>query len=151
MFEFFDPGGLIDGELELVLIEEFPGDKSIGYVPAYRFSIWHSGIGMEMGNIELRIGNTENILMYAGHIGYEVLPEYHGHHYAGRSMRLLLPLAKKHGFKEIWITCNPENQPSRRTCQFAGAEFVEIVDIPPENDQYLTGEREKCRYRIRFD
>jgi tagatose 1,6-diphosphate aldolase len=30
----------------------------------------------------------------------------------------------------------------------AGAVFVEIVPLPPNNDQYLEGEREKCRYRI---
>jgi tagatose 1,6-diphosphate aldolase len=49
---------------------------------------------------------------------------------------------------ELWITCNPENVASRRTCEFAGAEFVEIVDLPTNIDMYLEGERQKCRYRL---
>ena len=30
-----DPGRLIDGDLELVLVEKYPGDPTINYVPAY--------------------------------------------------------------------------------------------------------------------
>jgi hypothetical protein len=46
-----------------------------------------------------------------------------------------------------FITCNPDNWPSRKTCEWIGATLVEIVDLPPENDQYKEGERQKCRYR----
>ena len=36
----------------------------------------------------------------------------------------------------LWITCNPDNWPSRKTSEWIGATLVEIVDLPPENDQY---------------
>ena len=49
---------------------------------------------------------------------------------------------------ELWITCNPDNLASRRTCELAGAEFMGIVDLPPDSDMYLEGERQKCRYLL---
>lgn len=62
--------------------------------------------------------------------------------------RTLIPLARRHGFNELWITSNPENIASRRTCEIAGAELAEIVDLPPRIDMYQEGERQKCRYRL---
>jgi len=49
---------------------------------------------------------------------------------------------------EFWITCNPDNAASRRTCELAGAVLVEIVDLPEDIDMYQEGERQKCRYRL---
>lgn len=148
MFEFRDPGRLIDGELELVLVEEYRGDAAKEYVPAYRFKMRLVGQDEDIGRIELRVGNTEHLIMYAGHIGYGVNPEHRGHRYAARACRLLLPLARSHGLRTIWITCNPDNAASRRTCELAGAEFVEIVALPEDTDMYQEGERRKCRYRL---
>jgi predicted acetyltransferase len=148
MFEFHDPGPLIDGDLVLVLREEYPGDPAINYVPAYKFKMTLRDQPVEIGNIELRVGNTDSIVMYGGHIAYGVEPAYRGHHYAARACRLLLPLARRHGLTTIWITCNPDNFASRRTCELAGATLGEIVDLPEDNDMYQRGERQKCRYRL---
>lgn len=148
MFEFHNPGRLADGELELVLAAKSPADPMRGWVPAYRFRMVLAGQGQEVGRIDLRVGDTPHIHMYAGHIGYEVLPEHRGHRYAARACRLLLELARSHGLETLWITCNPDNWASRRTCELAGARFVEIVDLPEDTDMYRQGERQKCRYRI---
>lgn len=148
MFEFRDPGRLIDGELELVLLQKHPGNANMSWVPSYRFVMTLTRSGRPVGRIELRVGNTHSILMYAGHIGYEVWPGYRGHHYAARACRLLFPLAKSHGLNPLWITCNPDNWASRRTCELAGGRLVEIVDLPEGIDMYGKGERRKCRYRI---
>jgi tagatose 1,6-diphosphate aldolase len=150
MFRFYQPGPMIDRDLELVLAETLPGNPLRDLVPAYRFHMVHPGEARKMGEIELRIGNTEHIRRYAGHIGYEVYPAYRGHHYAARSVRLLLPLAYQHGLETLWITCNPDNYASRRTCELAGFEFVEIVNLPPHTDMYRDGARQKCRYRLRL-
>ena len=75
-------------------------------------------------------------------------PEHRGRRYAARGVRLLLPLAARHGIDPLWITCNPENLASRRTCELAGAELVEVVDLPPGEEMYQAGERQKCRYRL---
>jgi predicted acetyltransferase len=153
IFEFYDPGQLVDGDLTLVLYEAYPGDERRGYVPAYRFRMMRGdsrvdGRKQEVGRIELRVSNTHHIVMYAGHIGYRVLPIYRGHHYAARSCTLLLSLARRHGLNPLWITCNPDNYASRRTCELAGASFVETVDLPEDTDMYQMGERQKCRYRL---
>ncbi len=147
-FQFYDPGRLVDGDLELVLDECYPGNPDRGWVPAYRFQMVRAGAGEEVGRIELRVGTTRDLVLYGGHIGYRVQPGRRGHHYAARSCRLLMPLARRHGLMTLWITCNPDNLASRRTCELAGAEFVEVVDLPKESDMYRLGEREKCRYRL---
>jgi predicted acetyltransferase len=101
-----------------------------------------------VGSIGLRLGYGKNLEMYLGHIGYHVFPPARGRHFAERSCRLLFPLAKAHGFKTLWITCNPDNMASRRTIERLGAVLVETVPVPKENALYLQGDREKCRYRM---
>jgi predicted acetyltransferase len=145
---FFTPGDMVDGDLALVLESEQPGDPARGLVPTYYFRMVRLPSGEEVGQISLRIGSSPHILFYAGHVGYGVHPEQRGHHFAARSCRLLLPLARAHGFRTLWITCNPDNTGSRRTCELAGARFVEIVDLPEDSEMYLRGERQKCRYRL---
>ena len=44
----------------------------------------------------------------------------------------------------VIITCNPDNLPSRRTLERLGGDLLEIVDLPPDNDMYQRGERQKC-------
>ncbi|HNS50353.1 MAG TPA: GNAT family N-acetyltransferase [Anaerolineae bacterium] len=148
MFRFHDPGRLVDGDLELVLYERYWGDPAQGKVPAYRFLMTRVRDGEELGAIELRVGNSDHILLYAGHIGYGVEPLHRGHHYAARSVCLLLPLASWHRLSPVWITCNPDNFASRRTCELAGGVLVEIVDLPADSEMYRQGERQKCRYRL---
>ena len=147
-FEFRNPGRLVDDELDLILVEKYPGDPGIGYVPAYRFEMRLTGTDTKVGNCELRIGNSHHLIMYGGHIAYEVLPQHRGHRYAARACRLLFPLAQSHGMETLWITCNPDNIASRRTCEFAGVELIEIVELPEYTDMYQRGERQKCRYKV---
>jgi tagatose 1,6-diphosphate aldolase len=147
-FQFFEPGQMRDGDLELSLSAKVAGDPAGSRVPAYVFKMVHASHRAKMGRIELRIGNTHHITQYAGHVGYRVYPEFRGNHYAARGCRLLLPLARRHGFKTLWITCNPDNIASRRTCELIGAEMVEIVKLPSHTSMFRRGEREKCRYRL---
>jgi len=143
---FLDPGALRDRELELVCVDRTPADPSRNFVPAYHFEM-RVGAGT-VGTIRFRIGDDDDLRLYAGHLGYGVEPAARGQHYAARSIQLLVPLIARHGFSEIWITCDPANAASRRTCELAGAELVEIIDLPADNDQYRDGERQKCRYRL---
>jgi len=135
-----------------------PSDTSAGRVPQYHF--WmrvrrDAGVPTSKlppvpiaGGIGLRIGKTRNIEMYYGHFGYHVYPPARGRRYAERSCRLLMPLARRHGLKTLWITCNPDNYASRRTCERLGGVLVSIVAVPDDDPLYARGEREKCRYRI---
>jgi tagatose 1,6-diphosphate aldolase len=139
---------LADRELELHLSERTLGDPARNWVPAYRFEMRVGG--RKAGSISLRVGSNDYIEFYAGHVGYGVEYAFRGHHYAARACKLLFELARHHGMTSLWITCNPENVASRRTCERLGGELVDIVDLPAETDMYKEGERQKCRYRIRL-
>ena len=100
------------------------------------------------GSISLRIGHSVNLDRYLGHFGYHVLPGARGHHFSERAARLLAPVARAHGHEHVWITCNPDNIASRRTCERLGAEYVDTVALPRDNALYTQGDRQKCRYRM---
>ncbi len=137
---------LLDGELELHLVDRTL--VSPARVPAYRFEMRVRG--EKVGTSTLRIASGDYFERYAGQIGYGVELPHRGHSYAARACRLMFDVARTHGLSTLWITCNPENVASRRTCEVVGGELVEIVDVPPEIDLYREGDRQKCRYRIRL-
>jgi predicted acetyltransferase len=147
-FQFFDPGALVDRELSLELAARHPAEPVKKWVPSYDFHLHVGGRDESAGRINFRAGNSPSLELYGGHFAYCVEPAYRGHHYAERGVRLLFSLARKHGLQTVWITCDPDNYPSRRTCERLGGLLVEIVPLPPDNDMYLDGERFKCRYRI---
>jgi predicted acetyltransferase len=131
-------------------VQNMPNGRENGPLgPTYHFWM-HSTSGplVMAGDISLRISQTREILRYYGHIGYYVFPACRGRHYAERACRLLFRLAARHGLRELWITTNPENIPSRRTCQRLGADMVNVVKVPPGHALAYAGDIEKCRYRI---
>lgn len=146
--EFFDPGPLQDGDLTLCLVDKNVPDVEKQWVQSYGFELRLPNVVGCVGTVNLRVESTNRITMYAGHIGYWVDTNWRGNHFAERAVRLILPLAKRHRISPLWITCNPDNWPSRRTCERLGAELVEIVDLPADDEMYLQGERQKCRYRL---
>ncbi|MEM6315952.1 MAG: GNAT family N-acetyltransferase [Planctomycetota bacterium] len=100
------------------------------------------------GAVGLRIGDTEDLRMYAGHVGYHVHRKARGRAYAERSVRLVLPVAKALGMRELFITANPENAASRRTIEKLGGDYLDIVDVPKGHPLHRAGEKRKARYRL---
>jgi predicted acetyltransferase len=191
IFTFFEPGDLVDRELELVapdaryiddvlrtcahplgredqsskttrqhlteLLRTAPGGRFVrdtrdGGVPQYIFWMrlrreFHPPAPMA-GTLGLRIGTSDDLRLYLGNVGYNVYPVSRGNHYAERAVRLVLPLAQRHGMRELWITCNPDNIASRKTCERLGAEMIDVVTVPSDHLLYQRGDREKCRYRL---
>lgn len=145
--EVVRPLELRHGDLELRL-----ADYSVHpfhHVPTYFFQMLSIVRGEELGTINLRLGANAHLERYAGHIGYGVHAAHRGHRYAARSVRLLLPLARRHELDPVWITCDPENLASRRSLEIAGAEFVEIVEVPSDcGIRKFGGKLRKCRYRL---
>ncbi|HEY2466596.1 MAG TPA: GNAT family N-acetyltransferase [Terracidiphilus sp.] len=145
--ELVRPIELLHGDLELRLLDF--SAHPFHRVPTYFFRMVSVAHAKELGTINLRIGSTAHLERYAGHIGYGVHPSSRGHHYAARSVTLLLPLARRHGLDPVWITCDPDNAASRRSLEIAGAELVEIVDVPLDCGIRKYGARlRKCRYRL---
>jgi tagatose 1,6-diphosphate aldolase len=147
-FAFRDPGPLADGELTLVLDYRSPSDPARGWVPAYHFALRVGG--RRVGGIELRVGRGAALERDAGHLGYFVDPAWRGRGYAARAARLLLPLARAHGLDPLWVTCDPHNAASRRTCERIGAVLVEVTpsDTPAAHGVAVRAARAKCCYRL---
>jgi len=144
--QFLNTDELHDEEICLRLDHTAEANPVRGWVPAYYFDICLAD-GTAVGKCDLRIGHNEG-LYYGGNIGYEVREAYRGRHYAGKACKLMFPLARAHGLEYLYITCNPDNWPSRKTCEYAGGTLVGIVDLPEDNDMYLDGDRQKCVYRF---
>jgi predicted acetyltransferase len=145
-FQFLSFDLLTGEDLNLQIDEKVPSDEEKGWVPAYKYHMILPGTQTVVGVIDLRIGYQES-LYYGGNIGYTVYEDYRGHHFAGKACLLLKQVAIAHNMKKLIITCNPENIPSRKTCEYVGAQFIEIVDLPPYNDMYQRGERQVCIYQ----
>lgn len=135
-----------DGDLTLCLTSLEP--HPIHWVPTCHFAMVHADSGELLGNINLRTSSTFDQFVYSGHIGYGVEEKHRGRRYAARAVRLLFPLAKRLGLDPLWITCDPENTASRRTCEIAGGQLVEIVDVPEGHFLRAEGVHAKCRYRF---
>lgn len=145
--EFLNTDFLKSDEIELILEKTTDADPVKNFVPAYHFNICDKQ-GSEMGKCSLRVGYNEN-LYYGGHIGYGVDEAYRGHHYAAKACRLLFGLARKHDMKYIYITCRPDNLPSRKTCESLGGELIEIAQLPEDNYMRVSkGETETCVFKF---
>jgi predicted acetyltransferase len=144
-FEFLDVALPADGDLRLVLTE-CAAETPWG-VPAYSFRMQNPG-GEHLGRIRLRVGWSEDVIRYAGHVGYAVEPAHRGHRYAERACRLIIPLAKRHGMTSLWITCQPDNAPSRRTLERLGADCVGVIDVPPGYPLDAGAQRKKMCFRL---
>jgi tagatose 1,6-diphosphate aldolase len=148
--EFVDPGALIDEDLELRLMERTPADHVRGFAPTYRFAMLGRTSGVHMGGINLRVGPTEHLMLYRGHIGFGVEPAFRGNRLALRSCRLLAGLARHHSLVPVWLTCDVGNVASQKTLEALGAEFVEVRHMPsdyPYIAHYPPESRAKRRFR----
>lgn len=144
---FMETDFLQDDEIYLKLTKTVEGNEEKQWLPAYHFDICDKE-GISMGGCDLRIGYNEKVY-YGGNIGYHISPEYRGHHYAGKACKLLFMLAEKHEMEYLIITCDPDNYPSRRTCEYAGGKLMEIVELPEDNDMRVEdGKTSVCIYRF---
>ena len=116
--------------------------------PTYHFRMIEPRTGAIAGQINLRASHAELVEIYAGHIGYAVNEAFRGRRYALKAVEMLKPLALRLGLDPLWMTCDPGNAASRRTCELAGGVLVETVRVPVGTVMYEAGAREKCRYRV---
>ena len=135
----------IPTESEITLIQEEICPRKNSYTSVY-YGIYlkHTKIGY----IDLRLGVSEE-LYYAGNIGYRIFEKYRGHHYAAKACKLLFLLAKKHNMSYLYITCNPDNIPSRKTLEYLQGELLEIAELPEDSDMRVNyGDTEKCIFKF---
>ena len=118
-----------DGEIDLVPLRGWSADPDMKFGREYTYSITLHGSRREIGQINIRLGESPCVYYY-GHIGYHIDPPWRGHHYAQKACRLAMPLLVLGGKTTAVITCDPDNLPSIRTCEALGCELERTVAVP---------------------
>ena len=139
-----------DGVIDLAPIYLEEPDSDMGFGEIYDYIILPHGIRQEAGRISLRLGESPCVY-YFGHIGYHVDLPYRGRHYARRACALLRPVIEAAGKSSVVITTDPDNLPSRRTCEGLGCTLERVVQVPESiRGRWIISEV-KCRYIWRMD
>lgn len=104
----------------------------------------------KVGTIDLRL-TVEGMNYYYGHIGYDVLEKYRGHHYALEACKEIFKIAKEEfNLEEIIITCSPDNIASYKTLTELNGELVELVDVPIGHPLYARNEKQKYIFKYKL-
>jgi predicted acetyltransferase len=112
-----------------------------GYIPQTVF--WLVDENKLLGILSLRHKLTPHLKKIGGHIGYEVTPKYRGRGYGRLILKLGLKKADAMGIKNVLITCDIDNIPSKKVIESNGGKFASKVNMG-------IGKPEKLRYWIRI-
>lgn len=137
------PENLRAGPIWLRFDKIVPGDDSQGLVPFYRFDLMHDQ--EVVGSMMLKVGHTNHVTQYAGHIGYNVCEEHRGNSYSYYGCLALIPLIRIH-FDSVIITVEVGNTPSIRIIEKLKARFINEVQVAEDDPAYRGGARRKLRY-----
>jgi predicted acetyltransferase len=84
---------------------------------------WMDVDGVYVGRITLRHRLTEPLLTWGGHIGYGVRPTARRRGHASRALALMLSFAAEQGIDPALVTCDVDNEGSRRTIEGNGGAY----------------------------
>ena len=138
---------LTDNEIDLRINKTLEPSIANSWLPSYEFDIFLHNSEERLGGICIRIGTNDFVEKYEGNIGFGIEEKWRGNKYAAKTCKLIKLVAKDHKMNILWITCDPSNQASRRTCEIIGAQFIQIIDLPVKCADYKEGYRKKCRYK----
>ena len=89
-----------------------------GHVPCTTW--WWVEGDTYLGRIALRHQLNANLLEVGGHIGYDVRPTARRRGHATAMLGAVLPIAHSMGIDPVLVTCDNDNEPSRRTIEHYG-------------------------------
>ena len=139
------PNSLASGPITLSFDGVVTPDSHDELVPYYHFKIRDTE-GSDVGHINLRVGDTRHVTLFAGHIGFQIDKAHRGRSYALHACLALAPLIRKH-YTEVILTADPNNEASLRVLEKLGATFIEELEVPADDPSYASGARRKRRYR----
>ena len=145
IFPFFSRALFRDDEIALVPSREDVRSTRLGIRDGYTLNIYLRKTRHCIGYVSLRVGESP-ALYYLGHIGYRIDPPYRGHGYAARACEMIIPLIRELNLKSLCITADPDNTPSRKTCERIGCELESIARVPVTYLEVCAGSQYKCRY-----
>ena len=103
------------------------------WVPCTQFVLVRETDGRIVGMIQVRHEFNEYLEKYAGHIGYSVHPDERRKGYASEMLAEALPYCKTLGIVRVLVTCDAQNEASRRTILKNGGIYEYTVREPEEN------------------
>lgn len=104
----------------------------VGWAPATQYVCVRERDGRIVGMIDLRHRFNDFLREYGGNIGYSVRPDERCKGYAKWMLAQVLQEARKAGMTRVLITCDADNEASRRTIEANGGEFERETFLPED-------------------
>ena len=98
-----------------------------GFVPYIQLVAFATD-GQAVGFLNLRLLLNDHLLQEGGHIGYSIRPSARGKGLAKEQLRQGLQVAKSKNIKRALVTCDEDNEASRRTILSAGGIYENTID-----------------------
>lgn len=86
-----------------------------GYVPSQVYLAINKTEDRLVGIIDIRYTLTDYLYNYGGNIGYSVRPSERRRGWAKQMLEHALEKTKQYGLKRVLVTCDADNEASRRT------------------------------------
>lgn len=134
-----------DGVLDLIPVYVPPADSFLQFGHERVWRITLHGSRKEIGRISYRDGESRCVFYY-GHIGYHIDQPWRGHHYAMKACLLIREDIRRSGKSSVVITCDPDNTPSRKTCEKLECLYEGTVHVPGDIWERYDINKVKCRY-----
>ena len=136
--------------LETIQLAEAGLGLPQGFVP-YIQLISFAADGQAVGFLNLRLRLNDHLLQEGGHIGYSIRPSARGKGLAKEQLRQGLQVAKSKNITRVLVTCDSDNEASRRTILSAGGVYENTIDrsqrywinLEDEDEQSQTSRMEK--------
>ncbi|WP_149556394.1 GNAT family N-acetyltransferase [Streptococcus cristatus] len=136
--------------LKIVERKEDVANLPAGWVPAIQFLSFDE-TGLPLGFLALRLSLNDKLFVEGGHIGYSIRPSQRRKGLAKLQLELGLAEARKQGLERVLITCDEDNEASRRTILSAGGVYENTIDrsqrywidLEDEDEQSQTSRMEK--------
>jgi predicted acetyltransferase len=103
-------------DLLAAALEETP--RPTGFVPST--TLWYVQGDAYLGRLVIRHRLTPSLLEEGGHIGYDVRPTVRRRGHATAMLHAALPVAQGLGIDPVLVTCDTDNEPSRKVIVSAG-------------------------------
>jgi predicted acetyltransferase len=143
--EFLDAGSSMDGTGQLrgtedpyewiKICEQFNSEETVpeGKVPSTLFLCVRKEDNRLVGMLDFRHRLNDYLRRFGGNIGYSIRPSERRKGYAKRMLSLALPYCRELGLDKVMISCNVENEGSRRTILANGGVY-EATEREPDRE-----------------